>query len=144
MAVIEAVIAREILDSRGNPRWRSRSASTTVRWEGQPSPAAHRQVPSRPPRSGTAGSGTSAGRAGGRGRGRRRHRAGGRGLQASEQRLIDQLMIDLDATPTRTAWGRTRSWASPSRWPAQRPESADLPLFRYLGGPASALCCRSR
>jgi enolase len=61
------------------------------------------------------------------------------GYDATEQRLIDQAMFDLDATDNKGRSAPTPSSASPS--PSRTPpsEASDLPLFRYLGGPNAHL-----
>ena len=62
------------------------------------------------------------------------------GFEASEQRLVDQALIDLDGTPGQEpSSAPTRSSASRSRWPRPRPTPPDLPLFRYVGGPNAHL-----
>jgi len=133
---IEAVFAREILDSRGNP---------TVEVEvllddGTEGRAA---VPS----------GASTGqfeavelRDGG-------ERYGGKGVEkavkavndeidealvgylASDQRLIDQRLIDLDGTPGKSRLGANAILGVSLAVAKAAAESAELPLFRYVGGP---------
>jgi enolase len=140
VATIEAVNAREILDSRGNP---------TVEVEvllddGTISRAA---VPS--------GASTGAFEAielrdGG-------SRYGGKGVQkavdavletiapevlgfeASEQRLIDATLIDLDGTPDKANLGANAILGVSLAVAKAAAESAELPLFRYLGGPNAYL-----
>jgi enolase len=136
MATIENVIAREILDSRGNP---------TVEVEvllddGTVSRAA---VPS--------GASTGAFEAAERRDGGSRY--GGKGVEgaveavegelfnavhgfdATEQRLIDQEMIDLDGTPNKERLGANAILGVSLAVARAASESAGLPLFRYLGGP---------
>ena len=50
------------------------------------------------------------------------------GLDAANQRLIDQTMIALDGTPTRASWAPTRFWRCP--WPPRAPWHRRL-RFRY-------------
>jgi enolase len=57
------------------------------------------------------------------------------GYEASEQRLVDQVMIDVDGTPNKARLG-ANAILGVSLAVA---ESADLPLFRYLGGPNAHL-----
>ncbi len=140
MASIDAVIAREILDSRGNP---------TVEVEiglddGSVSRAA---VPS--------GASTGAFEAvelrdGGA-------RYGGKGVEravlaiedeiapeilgfdATEQRLIDQVMIDLDGTPNKERLGANAILGVSLAVTKAAADSSGLPLFRYVGGPNAHL-----
>jgi enolase len=140
VAFIDTVIAREILDSRGNP---------TVEVEvllddGSTGRAA---VPS--------GASTGAFEAvelrdGG-------DRYGGKGveravaavqseiadaiedLDASDQRLVDQTMIDLDGTPNKGKLGANAILGASLAVARAAAESAELPLFRYLGGPNAHL-----
>jgi enolase len=140
MASIEAVHARQILDSRGNP---------TVEVE----------VVLDDGSSGRAGvpSGASTGafeavelRDGG-------DEYGGKGVQravqnvideiqpellgydADDQRLIDQAMIDLDRTPDKSRLGANAIVGVSMAVARSAAESADLPIFRYLGGPNAHL-----
>jgi enolase len=140
VASIEAVGAREILDSRGNPTIEVELALD----DGILSRAA---VPS----------GASTGRFeavelrdGG-------DRYGGKGVQnavaavidtigpelvgyeASEQRLIDQALRDLDATPDKSRLGANAILGVSLAAAKAAANSADLPLFRYLGGPNAYL-----
>jgi enolase len=57
------------------------------------------------------------------------------GFDASEQRLIDQAMIDLDRTPDKSRLGANAITGVSMAVAHAAAESADLPLFRYLGGP---------
>jgi enolase len=137
VALIEAVTAREILDSRGNP---------TVEVElllddGVVSRAA---VPS--------GASTGAFEAyelrdGDKGR----YQGKGvlkavdavideigpaiEGFDAADQRLIDQTMIDLDGTDNKKRLGANAILGASLAVAKAAADSADLPLFRYLGGP---------
>src|SRR6476661_4687189 len=140
MASIEAVGAREILDSRGNPTVEVEVALD----DGTLSRAA---VPS----------GASTGkfeavelRDGG-------ERYGGKGVrnavnavldtigpelvgfEASEQRLVDQVLRDLDATPDKSRLGANAILGVSLAVAKAAASSAELPLFRYLGGPNAYL-----
>jgi enolase len=136
VASIEAVIAREILDSRGNP-----TVEVEVALEdGSMGRAA---VPS--------GASTGAFEASERRDGGLRYGGKGvleavaavedeiapevEGLEADEQRLIDQLMIDLDSTPNKSRLGANAILGVSLAVARAAAESADLPLFRYVGGP---------
>ena len=136
MPSIEAIHARQILDSRGNPT----VEVEIVLDDGTHSRAA---VPS--------GASTGAfeaveSRDGGA-------EFGGKGVQnairavveeiqpellgeeADEQRLIDFAMIDLDGTPDKSRLGANAILGVSLAAARAAAESAQLPLFRYLGGP---------
>jgi enolase len=140
VASIEAVGAREILDSRGNPTVEVEVALD----DGTLSRAA---VPS--------GASTGAFEAvelrdGG-------ERYGGKGVEkavnavldtigpelvgfeASEQRLVDAALIDLDATPDKSRLGANAILGVSLAVAKAAAHSAELPLFRYLGGPNAYL-----
>jgi enolase 1/2/3 len=137
MATIEAVGAREILDSRGNPTVEVEVALD----DGTLTSAA---VPS--------GASTGAFEAVER-RDGDKARYGGKGVQqavtavldqigpellgfdASDQRLIDQAMIDLDGTDNKGSLGANAILGVSLAVAKAAAKSADLPLFRYLGGP---------
>ena len=57
------------------------------------------------------------------------------GYDASEQRLIDQAMLDLDATPDKSSLGANAILGVSLAVAHAAAEASDLPLFRYLGGP---------
>ncbi|MBB0245410.1 phosphopyruvate hydratase [Streptomyces alkaliphilus] len=61
------------------------------------------------------------------------------GYDASEQRLIDQAMLDLDATPDKSSLGANAILGVSLAVAHAASVSADLPLFRYLGGPNAHL-----
>jgi enolase len=140
VATIEAVGAREILDSRGNPTVEVEVALD----DGTLSRAA---VPS--------GASTGAFEAVELRDGDERY--GGKGVQkavaavldtigpelvgfeASEQRLIDATLVDLDATPDKSRLGANAILGVSLAVAKAAAESADLPLFRYLGGPNAYL-----
>ncbi len=61
------------------------------------------------------------------------------GFDASEQRLIDQTMIDLDGTPNKERLGANAILGVSLAAAKAASESAGLPLFRYLGGPNAYL-----
>jgi enolase len=140
MATIEAVGAREILDSRGNPTVEVEVALD----DGTLSRAA---VPS--------GASTGAYEAVELRDGDQRY--GGKGVrkavsavletigpelvgfEASEQRLVDATLIDLDATPDKSRLGANAILGVSLAVAKAAADSADLPLFRYLGGPNAYL-----
>ena len=57
------------------------------------------------------------------------------GIEAEEQRIIDQTMIDLDGTPNKSRLGANAILGVSLAVAKAAAESADLPLFRYVGGP---------
>ncbi len=57
------------------------------------------------------------------------------GEEADEQRLIDFAMIDLDGTPDKSRLGANAILGVSLAAAKAAAESAQLPLFRYLGGP---------
>ncbi len=136
MTAITDIVGREILDSRGNPT----VEVEIVLADGATGQAA---VPS--------GASTGAHEAvelrdGG-------DRYGGKGVQqavsfvldtigpeligteASEQRIIDQELIDLDGTPDKSRFGANAILGVSLAVARAAAESSGLPLFRYVGGP---------
>ncbi len=61
------------------------------------------------------------------------------GENADEQRLIDFAMIDLDGTPDKSRLGANAILGVSLAAARAAAESAQLPLFRYLGGPNAHL-----
>ncbi len=141
MATIDALIAREILDSRGNPTVEVEVAldDGTMSRAAVPSGAStgvHEAVELR--------DGDPA-----------RYLGKGvekaiiavddeiapqlLGYEASEQRLIDQVMLDLDGTPNKARLGANAILGVSLAVAKAAAESADLPLFRYVGGPNAHL-----
>jgi enolase len=57
------------------------------------------------------------------------------GFEASEQRFIDQTMLDLDGTPTKSKLGANAILGVSLAVAKAAAKSAELPLYRYLGGP---------
>jgi enolase len=57
------------------------------------------------------------------------------GFDAADQRLIDQTMIDLDGTDNKKRLGANAILGVSLAVAKAAADSADLPLFRYLGGP---------
>jgi enolase len=140
VATIEVVYAREILDSRGNPTVEvevilddGSSGRAAV-----PSGASTGQFEAVELRDGD-------------------ERYGGKGVQkavlavtdeifdvvhgveAEDQRIIDQEMIALDATPNKAKLGANAILGVSLAVAKAAADSADLPLFRYLGGPNAHL-----
>src|SRR5687768_5446448 len=61
------------------------------------------------------------------------------GLDATDQASIDQIMIDLDATPTKSRLGANAILAVSMANARAAAVDAGLPLYRYLGGPQATL-----
>ncbi|MGI8760347.1 MAG: phosphopyruvate hydratase [Jatrophihabitantaceae bacterium] len=140
MASIEAVGAREILDSRGNPTVEVEVAldDGTLSRASVPSGASTGKFEAVELRDGGS-------------------RYGGKGVldavaavldtigpelvgyEASEQRLVDQALRDLDATADKSRLGANAVLGVSLAVAKAAAKSADLPLFRYLGGPNSHL-----
>lgn len=136
MALIEAIAAREILDSRGNP-------TVEVEVLLEDGSTARAAVPS--------GASTGAYEASERRDGGARY--GGKGvegavaaveeelseavlgLDATDQRMVDQAMIDADGTPNKSRLGANAILGVSLAVARAAAESAGLPLFRYIGGP---------
>ncbi|MBD8021682.1 phosphopyruvate hydratase [Brevibacterium gallinarum] len=57
------------------------------------------------------------------------------GFEAEEQRLIDQAMIDTDGTDNKSRVGANAILGVSLAVARAAAQSADLPLYRYLGGP---------
>ncbi|GAA4963165.1 phosphopyruvate hydratase [Yinghuangia aomiensis] len=57
------------------------------------------------------------------------------GIEADEQRIVDQTMIDLDATPDKSNLGANAILGVSLAVAHAAAEASGLPLFRYLGGP---------
>ncbi|MGD9957834.1 phosphopyruvate hydratase [Nocardioides sp.] len=136
MAAIEAVNAREILDSRGNP-------TVEVEVLLEDGAFGRAAVPS--------GASTGAFEAVELRDGGERYLGKGvqhavdavvqtiapavEGLEASDQRLIDQTMIAADTTPNKAQFGANAILGVSLAVAHAAAESAGLPLFRYVGGP---------
>jgi len=61
------------------------------------------------------------------------------GLEADDQRLVDQAMLDLDGTPNKAKLGANAILGVSLAVAKAAADSADLPLYRYLGGPNAHL-----
>lgn len=61
------------------------------------------------------------------------------GLDADDQRLVDQVMLDLDGTPNKAKVGANAILGVSLATAKAAAESAGLPLFRYVGGPNAHL-----
>jgi enolase len=137
MAVIEQVGAREILDSRGNPTVEVEVAleDGTLARAAVPSGAStgeHEAVELRDGDSGRFG-----------GKGVEKAVAAVldeiapelAGVEATEQRLVDQRLVDVDGTPDKSRLGANAILGVSLAVAKAAAESAGLELFRYVGGP---------
>ncbi len=140
MASIEAVGAREILDSRGNP-------TVEVEVLLDDGAFARAMVPS--------GASTGAfeavelrdggDRYGGKGVGKAVEAViqtigpAIEGLAADDQRLVDQTMLELDGTPNKAKLGANAILGVSLAVARAAADSAELPLYRYVGGPNAHL-----
>jgi enolase len=61
------------------------------------------------------------------------------GRDASDQERLDQIMLDLDGTPNKAGLGANAILAVSLALARAVSASLDVPLFRYLGGPAARL-----
>ena len=61
------------------------------------------------------------------------------GQEATEQRVIDQLLIDLDGTPDKSKLGANAILGVSLAVARAAADSAQLPLFRYVGGSTAHL-----
>src|SRR5262249_33378416 len=136
LATIEDVYARQILDSRGNPTVEVEVAldDGTQARAAAPSGASTCAFEAVELRDG--------GKAfGGKGVGKAvlavtdEIRDELLGFEADDQRLIDQTMIDLDGTPDKSRLGANAITAVSMAVAKAAAQSAELHLFRYLGGP---------
>ena len=137
MALIEAVGAREILDSRGNPTVEVEVLldDGIVQRAAVPSGASTGAFEACELRDGD------------------KTRYGGKGVlkavqavidelgpaiegvDASEQRIIDEILIETDGTENKSRTGANAILGVSLAVAKAAADSADLPLFRYLGGP---------
>jgi enolase len=140
VASIEAVGAREILDSRGNP-------TVEVEVLLDDGAFARAMVPS--------GASTGAFEAvelrdggeryGGKGVGQAVNGViqtiapAIEGLAADDQRLVDQTMLELDGTPNKAKLGANAILGVSLAVARAAADSAELPLYRYVGGPNAHL-----
>ncbi|MDR2453567.1 MAG: phosphopyruvate hydratase [Bifidobacteriaceae bacterium] len=141
MATIDLVLAREILDSRGNPTVEVEVGLTdgTLSRASVPSGASTGQFEAVERRD------------------QDKPRYGGKGvegavaavideiapevigLDAADQRVVDQTMIDLDGTPNKDRLGANAILGVSLAAARAAAISSDLPLYRYIGGPNAHL-----
>jgi enolase len=136
VASIEAIHARQILDSRGNPTLEVELAldDGTIGRAGVPSGASTGAFEAVELRDG-------GDEFGGKAVARAIVNVNDEiqpelvGHVADDQRLIDQAMIDLDRTPDKSRLGANAIVGVSVAVARAAADSASLPLFRYLGGP---------
>ena len=137
MAAIDVVRAREILDSRGNPTVEVEALldDGTVSRAAVPSGASTGAFEAYELRDGD----------------KKRYLGKGvtkavdavneeisiaiEGLDATDQRIVDETLIDLDGTDNKKRLGANAILGVSLAIAKAAADSADLPLFRYLGGP---------
>ncbi|MEH1015367.1 phosphopyruvate hydratase [Micromonospora sp. CPCC 206060] len=141
MATIEGIVAREILDSRGNPTVEVEIGldDGTVARAAVPSGASTGAFEAIELRDGDAD------RYLGKGVEKAVQNIEDRivdqliGYEASEQRLIDQKMLDIDGTDSKSELGANAILGVSLAVAKAAASSAELSLFRYLGGPNAHL-----
>ncbi len=141
MARIDAANAREILDSRGNPTIEVEILleDDSVGTAGVPSGASTGEFEAVELRDGNP------------------ERYDGKGVlaaveavlgeindaiegeEADDQRIVDQILIDLDGTDNKSRLGANAMLGTSLAVARAQADSSDLPLFRYLGGPNAHL-----
>src|SRR6201996_5982973 len=134
--IIEQVGAREILDSRGNPTVEVEVAliDGTFARAAVPSGASTGEHEADELRDG-------GDRSGGRGVKKPVQAVHDEiapaviGLNADDQRLVDQALLDLDGTPDKSRLGANAILGVSLAVAKAAADSAGLPLFRYIGGP---------
>ncbi|MXP22919.1 phosphopyruvate hydratase [Gordonia sp. HNM0687] len=136
MAMIEQVGAREILDSRGNPTVEVEVVldDGTFTRAAVPSGAStgeHEAVELRDGGDRYVGKGVTKAVEGVLGE----LAPAVIGLEAEEQRLVDQALLDCDGTPDKGRIGANAILGVSLAVAKGAAESAGLPLFRYIGGP---------
>ena len=137
MATIEAIVAREILDSRGNPTVEVEVGldDGTVGRAAVPSGASTGAFEAVELRDGDKS------RYLGKGVEKAVSNVEDKiadellGYEASEQRLIDEKMLDLDGTADKSELGANAILGVSLAVAKAAALSAELPLFRYIGGP---------
>ncbi|MDQ7908702.1 phosphopyruvate hydratase [Phytohabitans sp. ZYX-F-186] len=137
MATIEGIVAREILDSRGNPTVEVEIGldDGTIARAAVPSGASTGAFEAVELRDGDSD----------RYKGKGVEKAVANiedrivpeliGYEASEQRAIDQKMLDLDGTPNKSDLGANAILGVSLAVAKAAAASAELSLFRYVGGP---------
>ncbi len=141
MATIDVIVAREILDSRGNPTVEVEIGldDGTIARAAVPSGASTGAFEALELRDGDTG------RYGGKGVEKAVANIEDRifpeivGYDATDQRAIDQKLLDLDGTPDKSELGANAILGVSLAVARGAAESVGLSLFRYLGGPNAHL-----
>jgi enolase len=141
MATIEAIVAREILDSRGNPTVEVEVGldDGTIGRAAVPSGASTGAFEAIELRDGDKG------RYLGKGVEKAVSNVEDKivdeliGYEADDQRLIDEKMLEIDGTPDKSELGANAILGVSLAVAKAAAASAELPLFRYLGGPNAHL-----
>jgi enolase len=141
MATIEAIVAREILDSRGNPTVEVEVGldDGTIGRAAVPSGASTGAFEAIELRDGDKG------RYLGKGVEKAVSNVEDKivdeliGYEADDQRLIDEKMLELDGTPDKSELGANAILGVSLAVAKAAAASAELPLFRYVGGPNAHL-----
>jgi enolase len=140
MSLIEAIRAREVLDSRGNPTVEAdvQLLSGATGWAIVPSGASTGALEAVELRDGGE-------RYGGKGVLTAVDNVNDRiapallGLDATRQEQVDQVMLDLDGTPNKGSLGANAILAVSLAVARAAASSVGLPLYRYLGGTAGRM-----
>jgi enolase len=140
VTTIQSIRAREVLDSRGNPTVEAEVtlAGGSYGRAAVPSGASTGALEAIELRDGGA-------RYGGKGVLRAVEHVNDRiapavvGMDATDQEAIDQLMLDLDATPNKAELGANAVLSVSLATARAAAGALGLPLFRYLGGPSARL-----
>ncbi len=140
MTTIQSIRAREVLDSRGNPTVEAEVtlAGGSYGRAAVPSGASTGALEAIELRDGGA-------RYGGKGVLRAVEHVNDRiapavvGMDATDQEAIDQVMLDLDATPNKADLGANAVLSVSLATARAAAGALGLPLFRYLGGPSARL-----
>lgn len=141
MAAIEAVIAREILDSRGNPTVEVEVLldDGSVGRAAVPSGASTGQYEAYELRDGDTSRYLGKGVLGAVAAVADTLGPAIEGLEASEQRNIDEVLITTDGSANKSTLGANAILGVSLAVAKASAESADLPLYQYLGGPQAHL-----
>jgi enolase len=141
VATIEAIGAREILDSRGNPTVEVEVVldDGTMARAAVPSGASTGAFEANELRDGDSKRYLGKGVEKAVDNVNERIAEAVRGFDATEQRLVDQAMLDLDGTPEKSELGANAILGVSLAVAKAAADSSGLSLFKYLGGPNAHL-----
>ncbi|MEV4638129.1 phosphopyruvate hydratase [Actinoplanes sp. NPDC049548] len=141
MATIEAIVAREILDSRGNPTVEVEVGldDGTIGRAAVPSGASTGAFEAIELRDGDKGRYLGKGVENAVSNVEDKIADELIGYEASEQRLIDEKMLDIDGSSDKSELGANAILGVSLAVAKAAAQSAELPLFRYVGGPNAHL-----